>query len=109
MDLIGKERDRLLQRSARVWALGFGLVSLACVLLPEAVPTSVLVLILPLFALLLVAVFVLGFSRSLLWVGLALVAGLGILLVAGSAPPTETGSTAIAEKSYVVSSCPTLL
>lgn len=95
MDLIGKERDRLLQRSARVWAIGFALVSLACAVLPGAVPADRLVAVLPLFAILLGALFGLGSSRSLLWVGIALAAGLAILFAAGSGTPTESGSTAV--------------
>lgn len=97
MDLISKERDRLLQRTARVWSIGFALVSLACFVLPGAVPSSALVIGLPLYVLLLGVCFVLGFSRSLLWVGTALLAGLGIILVAGAAPLTGSGSLAVVQ------------
>lgn len=95
MDLISKERDRLLQRTARVWAFGFALVSLACLLLPGSVPSTALVLSVPLYVLLLGAFFALGFSRSLVWVGLALLTGLAIIVIAGTDSLTESGSLAI--------------
>lgn len=39
MDLIAKERDRLLQRTARIYGLSFTVVSFLCLSIPGAVET----------------------------------------------------------------------
>lgn len=81
MDLIAKERDRLLQRTARVYGLSFTVVSLVCLTIPGGVDTLTWVLCLPLYALLGFSQFRLGSSRSLGWIALALGAGLAIVLL----------------------------
>lgn len=97
MDLIGKERDRLLQRSARVWALSFTAVSALCFVLPGAVGPAGLLVGLPLFLVLAGALVAVGVSRSLGWVVLALASGVAIILVVGlvDAPPTPAASMAV--------------
>lgn len=98
MDLIGKERERLLQRAARVYGLSFTAVALICAVLPGAVDWFALLLALPLFAALTFAQVRMGISRSLLWPILALVAGtgvIGILRFVGSGPSPEAGYAAI--------------
>ncbi len=97
MDLISKERDRLLQRSARVYGLSFTAVSALCFALPGAVPFPVLLLGIPLYLILAAALVAVGLSRSIWWPVVALVAGTGIVLVVGilGATPTPAGSLAL--------------
>ncbi len=99
MDLIAKERDRVLQRGARVYGLGFTLVSALCFLLPGAAPTTTaLVVGILLYLLLAAAQFMLGVSRNPAWALLTLAAGLGILAVTtglGSETLGEGGMTAL--------------
>jgi signal transduction histidine kinase len=82
MDLIAKERDRLLQRSARVYGLSFSFVSLLCIVLPGAVDALALVIVLPLYAALAIAQIRIGVSRSLLWVAIVVFSGVAIVIVA---------------------------
>ena len=99
MDLITKERDRLLQRTARVYGLSFTVVALLCLLLPGAVSTTALIVSLPLFVLIGIAQFQMGISRSGLWVAVTLVAGLGILVVTTTVGdrPSQAGFAALLE------------
>lgn len=96
MDLIGKERDRLLQRSARVYGLSFTAVSAVCFVLPGAVPFPVLMLGIPLYLILVAALVAVGLSRALWWPLLALASGIGVVLAIGlpAAPPTPAASLA---------------
>ena len=99
MDLITKERDRLLQRTARVYGLSFTIVSLLCLVLPGAVSSRALIISLPLFVLLGIAQFRMGISRSPLWLGIALAAGLAIVVAVGTVGdrPSQAGFTALVE------------
>jgi signal transduction histidine kinase len=102
MDLISKERDRLLQRAARWWGLSFTVVSLICFVLPGAVDRQVLLLGLPFY--LLVGVFqgLMGWARPTLWALLSVLAGLGILVVSAvlpARPPSAAGAAALLELS----------
>ncbi len=99
MDLITKERDRLLQRTARVYGLSFTVVALFCFVLPGAVSGAALVISLPLFVVLGVAQFRIGISRSPVWLGIALVAGLAIVVVTCTVGdrPSQAGFTAVLE------------
>jgi signal transduction histidine kinase len=99
MDLITKERDRLLQRTARVYGLSFTLVALLCFVLPGAVSGTALVISLPLFLVLGVAQFRIGISRSPVWLALALVTGLAIVVIACTIGPrpSQAGFTAVVE------------
>ena len=99
MDLITKERDRLLQRTARVYGLSFTIVALLCFVLPGAVSTAALFISLPLFVVLGVAQFRMGISRSPVWLALALTAGLAILVITCTvgARPSQAGYTAVVE------------
>ncbi|HTL41141.1 MAG TPA: ATP-binding protein [Pseudolysinimonas sp.] len=104
MDLIAKERERLLQRAARVYGLSFTAVALVCALLPGAVDPLALVISLPLFAVVAFAQLRMGMSRSLLWVGLVLLCGVGIIGVfrfVGSGPSPEAGYSAILQLAAV--------
>ena len=97
MDLISKERDRLLQRSARVYGLSFTAVSALCFALPGAVPFPVLLLGIPLYLILAAALVAVGLSRSIWWPIVALVAGTGIVLIVGilGGAPSPSASLAI--------------
>ncbi|MBN9141630.1 MAG: histidine kinase [Micrococcales bacterium] len=99
MDLIAKERDRVLQRAARVYGLGFTLVAGLCFLLPGAAPDAVSLAVgIVLLLLLAGAQFMLGISRNPLWVLLTLTIGLGVLGVVtgfGSAVLGEGGLTTV--------------
>jgi signal transduction histidine kinase len=95
MDLITKERDRLLQRTARVYGLSFTVVSVLCFVLPGAVPPLALGIGLPLFVVLAVAQFFIGRSRAPGLIVLALGAGLGIVIVTTVPDVTQLGQAAI--------------
>jgi signal transduction histidine kinase len=100
MDLIAKERDRLLQRAARVWGLSFTVVSLICLVLPGAVPRDVLLSSLPLFLALGVFQAFIGWMRPTLWALLSVAAGVGILATAALVGrPAAAGSAALLELS----------
>ena len=104
MDLITKERDRLLQRAARVYGLSFTIVSLACLSIPGAVDRLSYFLCLPLYIVIGISQYRVGVSRSLLWVGLQVAAGLGVIIIVtvGSAQgPASAGVSAIAQLSAV--------
>jgi signal transduction histidine kinase len=95
MDLITKERDRLLQRTARVYGLSFTVVSVLCFLLPGAVEPLSLALGVPLYLLLGVAQFFIGRSRSTGWIVLALGAGIGIVIVTTVPAVEDVGQAAM--------------
>jgi len=100
MDLITKERDRLLQRASRIYGLSFTAVVLLCGVLPGAVDPLALLISLPLFALLVVSQIRIGVSRSLLWVFLVLLSGaaiIGVFRYVGRGPSLEAGYSAIVE------------
>ncbi|MHB1172241.1 MAG: sensor histidine kinase [Lacisediminihabitans sp.] len=81
MDIIAKDRDRLLQSSTRVIGLGSTIVAILCLSVPGVVLWTNYLAALPLFALLVFALYRVGGNQSLLWVGLGLASGLGILVV----------------------------
>ncbi|MCU1506951.1 MAG: histidine kinase [Microbacteriaceae bacterium] len=78
---IAKERDRLLQRSARIIGLGSTIVALICFSVPGVLPWTSYLATLPLFALLFFSLVRIGIDQSLLWVLLGLASGLAILVV----------------------------
>ena len=100
MDLISKERDRLLQRAARVWGLSFTVVSLICFVLPGATPQRALVIGLPLYLVLGVFQALMGWARPTLWALLSVLTGIAIVLTGhmlGTAAPTPAGQAALVE------------
>jgi len=101
MDLIAKERDRLLQRTTRVYGLSFTVVSLVCLSMPGSVDVLTWVLCLPLYVVLGFAQVRLGRSRSLRWVALGIVAGLSIILVITFASTAGVGPSAISAVSQL--------
>lgn len=101
MDLIAKERDRLLQRTARAYGASFTLVSLLCLSIPGAVEPAAYLASLPLYAAIGFGHWRMGASRSLLWAGLVVAAGLALIAVAAltGAGPGPSGVSAIAQVS----------
>lgn len=94
MDALTRERDRLLQRSARTVGLGASLVSLICLLVPGVLDTDILFAVVPLFVILLVIHVLVGSSSSVLLVIAGLVAGCAILAVV-QVPTSEPTSAAV--------------
>lgn len=94
MDLISKERDRLLQRSARVYGLSFTAVAAVCFSLPGALPVPVLLTVLALLVILAAAQVGLGVARTILWPLLALLAGNGVVVTVAllATPPSPAAS-----------------
>jgi len=107
MDLIAKERDRVLQRTARVASMSFLTVSVICLSLPGAVHTMTLLLCFPLYLIIAVMQFQVGRSRSLGWVVPAFVAGIvAILLIAGTpGGPSQAGLSAAAQLASASLAC----
>ena len=81
MDLIAKERDRLLQRTARVYGLSFTVVSLVCLSIPGGVSLVAYLIALPLYVILGFCQYRLGSSRSVYWIIPALAAGAALIAV----------------------------
>ncbi|MCU1422376.1 MAG: histidine kinase [Microbacteriaceae bacterium] len=81
VELIAKERDRLLQRTARAIGLGSTAVALVCLVVPGVIGPTTLVATLPLFAILILGIARTGASHSLIWVVLGLGSGLAIMLI----------------------------
>jgi signal transduction histidine kinase len=84
MELITKERERLLQRTARLVVLCGSAVALACLSLPGLLPIESYLSLLPLFAVLVLAAFGLTGRFQMLWIVAGLGAGLGILVIAAN-------------------------
>jgi signal transduction histidine kinase len=100
MDLIAKERDRLLQRIARLYGLSFTVVSLLCLSIPGAVDLRTFLLCLPLYFGLAFVQLRLGSSRAIGWVLATFVLGITIIVVVAVMPvggPGQAGISAIAQ------------
>ena len=80
MDQMLKERDRLLQRTARLYGLSFTVVSALCVAVPGAVSGTTYAVIVPLYLLLVGGQYLFGRSRSIAWIALIVLSGLGIIV-----------------------------
>jgi signal transduction histidine kinase len=81
MELIAKERDRLLQRTARFLGLSGTILTLISLSFPGVLPLNNFVLSVPLLVILAVCLFMLPRNRPLLWSTLGIVAGLAALVV----------------------------
>ena len=100
MDQILKERDRLLQRTARVYGLSFTLVAVLCVAVPAALSPVAYAAVIPLFGLLATTQYFIGRSRSIGWVLGSVAAGLGVLVAMAlllSAEPTQGAQSSVAQ------------
>ena len=82
MDLIAKERDRLLQRTARAYGVSFTTVSFVCLSIPGAVDRLAYLICVPLYVLITLSQVRLGSSRSLAWVVVVPISSIVVLVVA---------------------------
>jgi signal transduction histidine kinase len=96
MELIAKERDRLLQRTARFLGLAGTIVALLSLSVPGVVPVSTYVGMLPLFAILVFSHIMVARSLAVIWASLGILAGVGVLLVA-RVPYSDVPSPALAD------------
>ncbi|PRY69533.1 signal transduction histidine kinase [Glaciihabitans tibetensis] len=85
MDLIFKERDRLLRRTARLIGLIGTAVSVVSLSLAPVVPPGVLLEFAPFLASLVIALVMVGRSEARRWIALGLVAGSATLVIASIA------------------------
>ncbi|WP_375400039.1 sensor histidine kinase [uncultured Amnibacterium sp.] len=81
MDRILRQRDRLLQVSARLIGLTSTAVALLLLALPGVLPTGLLLLTLPLFAALAGAQFRMGMTKALAWPVVIVGVGLALLIL----------------------------
>lgn len=98
VELIAKERDRILQRSARFIGLGSTVVALICFSVPGVLHLTTLISALPLFVVLAFSLYRVGVNQSLFWIVLGILSGLGILVVVqlpGEAQASPSLGTAI--------------
>jgi signal transduction histidine kinase len=100
MDQIAKERDRLLQRTARAFGLSFAVVSLACLSIPGSVALPTYLIALPLYALLAFGFVRMGSSRSVVWVALVVATGIALTLditALGQGQGTQAATSALTQ------------
>lgn len=100
MEQIVKERDRLLQRTARAYGLSFTMVSLVCLSIPGAISLTSYFIALPLYVLLGFGLYRMGVSRHIVWVLTTLAAGVAILAVVtffNAGAPTQAAASAITQ------------
>jgi signal transduction histidine kinase len=100
MEQMVKERDRLLQRTARAYGLSFTIVSLMCLTIPGAVSTTNYAIALPLYLILGFAQYRIGLNRSIIWITLTVLSGLAILLTVvamSSEHPTQSSLSAMTQ------------
>ena len=81
MELIAKERDRLLQRCARAIGLASTLLAFLCLSISGILGPSTLLALVPFFALLVLAYCRLTTRWLPLWISLAAISGLAILVI----------------------------
>jgi signal transduction histidine kinase len=96
MDLITRERDRLLQRIARLYGLSFTVLSLVCLTLPGALPLPAYVPSVLLYLVIGFCQFRLASDRSLLLVVVGVLAGLALMLVIALGSRGELSPAALA-------------
>ena len=99
MDLISKERNRLLHRTARAYGLSFTVISVVMLSIPESIDPTAYFLCLPVFIVLGTSQFLMGRSLSLGWVVTSICAGLAIVIIMGAFSSTldATGAAAYVE------------
>jgi signal transduction histidine kinase len=98
VELVAKERDRLLQRSARFIGLGSAIVALVSFSVPGVLALPTLLSTLPLFVVLTFSLYRVGINQSFVWIVLGILSGLGILVVVqlpGEAQASASLGTAI--------------
>ena len=109
MDPILKERDRLLQRTARIYGLSFSVVAAACLAIPGAVTPTTYLPVVPLFLLLVFAQFRIGLNRSYLWVFTEVASVLAIVVSIAMLNPDPLTPAALASISqFAAASLPSV-
>jgi signal transduction histidine kinase len=107
MELITRERDGLLQQTARVYGLSFTIVSMLCLVVPGTVPSGVLLAAAVPYSLLVLAQWRIGVSRNPVWVVLVLVAAAAIMAVStvGAAAAGGTPGPGVLATCLVLATC----
>jgi signal transduction histidine kinase len=82
MELIAKERDRLLQRTARFLGIAGAIITLVSLSVPGVVPVSTYLATLPLILVLAFSHVMVARSLAVIWASLGILAGVGVLIVA---------------------------
>jgi signal transduction histidine kinase len=95
MDRMKRERERLLQRTARVYGLSFTAVAAACILLPGEVPLPFAASSVALLAVLAVAQWRIGTEARAHWMLVVLVTGLAAMIVPQLGGRTSSSLTAL--------------
>jgi signal transduction histidine kinase len=95
MDRMKRERERLLQRTARVYGLSFTAVAAACILLPGEVPLPFAASSVGLLAVLAVAQWRIGTEARAHWMLVVLVTGLAAMIVPQLGGRTSSSLTAL--------------
>ncbi len=106
MELITRERNRLLHRIARAIGLSFAIVSLLCLCVPGAAGVPALAACAPLSIVLAVGLQRMGTTGHLAWIVVAVLAGLAIIaVVLHDGPPTVAATTAVTELAAACLGC----
>lgn len=101
MESFAKERDRLLQTSARAIGCACAVVALICLSIPGVLPPDTWILTLPLFALLVASMIRVGYTGSMIWAAVGVLSGLAIQTVvqlplgSGTTPEVTAGLTGV--------------
>jgi signal transduction histidine kinase len=95
MDRMKRERERLLQRTARVYGLSFTAVAVACILLPGEIPVPAAAGSVALLAVLAVAQWRIGTDARVRWMLVVLVAGIAAMVVAQLGGRSASSLTAL--------------
>ncbi|TBN56256.1 histidine kinase [Glaciihabitans arcticus] len=107
MDQILKERDRLLQRTARLFGLSFTVISILCLAVPGSIDPVAYAVVLPLYGLLATFQYFMGRSRSPGWLlgiiatGLAIIMSMTLLVET----PTQGAQSAVTQLSAASLAC----
>jgi signal transduction histidine kinase len=95
MDHILKERDRLLQRTSRIYGLSFTVVAVLCFAVPGTVTATTYAIVLPLFVVVAVSQYRIGVSRSLAWILTQVVAVIAIVVLIAQLNPGPLSPAAV--------------
>ncbi|WP_086520492.1 sensor histidine kinase [Clavibacter michiganensis] len=95
MDRMKRERERLLQRTARVYGLSFTAVAAACILLPGEIPVPAAAGSVALLAVLAVAQWRIGTDARVRWMLVVLVTGIAAMVVAQLGGRSASSLTAL--------------
>ncbi|WP_445443822.1 sensor histidine kinase [Clavibacter sp. km1a] len=95
MDRMKRERERLLQRTARVYGLSFTAVAAACIVLPGEIPLPVAAASVALLAVLAVVQWRLGTDPRVPWMVVAVALGLAAMVVAQLGGRSASSLTAL--------------